>query len=102
MTTSEFALCMAKLSAAYRERLEQSTVEVYYAVLGAYDRCELDHAILEVIEDLPRFPTVADLRIRVQRIRRDANASRSRLPPPSEPLPIKEMVAELKSKMGWS
>jgi len=101
MTKVDFARHMAKLAAAYRERIEEATLEVYYDRLRDCDP-ELGSAVDEVIEDLPRFPAVADLRIRALRIRRESRERMPRLPPvPDTELPVKELMADLKEKMGW-
>lgn len=103
MTKFEFAQCMARLAAAYREKVEQPTVEVYYESLGQFDAADLSVAIREVIEDIPRFPSVADIRGRVVRIRRDRQSLIPRLQPaPEAELPVAQLMADLKQKMGWS
>lgn len=102
MTKVEFAQCMARLTAAYREKVEQATVEVYYEALGQYDAEDLGVAIREVIEDIPRFPSVADIRARAVRVRRERQSSRPRLQPaPETELPVAELMADLKQRMGW-
>lgn len=102
MNRTEFAQSMAKLAAAYRAEIEQATLDVYFATLGGFDGPVFDAAIQEAIEDLSRFPTIADLRVRALRVRRERNEATPRLnPAPESDLPIRDMVADLKQKMGW-
>jgi hypothetical protein len=93
---------MAKLAAAYRADLDEATLDVYYAVLGQTESDVFNQAMFEAIEDLSWFPTVADLRVRILRIRREQADAMPRLPPPQEDLPIKDLMADLHQKMRWS
>src|SRR5262245_227305 len=68
MTRLEFAGCMARLVAAYRESLTEATIEVYYEHLVHYAPEVLEPAVREVIEDQPRFPSIAELLRYVRRV----------------------------------
>ena len=62
MNLDDFSECIAKLAAAYREKLADGTVEVYYNMLGAFDAIDLEYAVQHWILTSPWFPKVSELR----------------------------------------
>jgi hypothetical protein len=101
VTSEEFAEGVAQLAAAFRETLSRPTIEIYYDALRQYDHGDFVGAVREVIEDQMRFPAIAELRLRILRIRRDRMSEIKRLPAPQENLNVRSLMEDLRQKMRW-
>jgi hypothetical protein len=102
MNRTEFATVMARLAACYRENLEEPTLEIYFSLLNDFDGDLFREAAMDTMKEIPRFPSVAELRERMLHLRKIRMENQPRLrPAPSEPLPIETLMAELRERMHW-
>lgn len=61
MNRLDFARCIGRLAAAYREQLETPTMEVYFERLGKFDLEVLEQAIAAIIDTSEFFPKIAQI-----------------------------------------
>lgn len=61
MTKVEFSRSMAKLAAAYREHVDEPTLEVYYEMLGRQSDEAMAFITDQAIRTLKWFPKIAEL-----------------------------------------
>jgi hypothetical protein len=90
MTSDEFLVQMAKLSAAYRKDISGATAEVYFEALEDLHPSDLASAVSWTIKTTRFLPSPAEIRERakherVGRIDRSAREHRWALPLPAEP-----------------
>lgn len=61
MTREDLARGVAKLAAAYREKLDQAVLEVYYEMLASVANEDFVSAVNEAIRTSPFFPRISEL-----------------------------------------
>lgn len=87
MSNEDFVRCMAKLTAAFREKVEDATMEVYYERLARFDLLTLDLAVTRCIDINEYFPKVAQLLAVAQEIQESKQLA---LRPPPVNIPWEE------------